>query len=365
MKRFLICLTVVFMALAFVNCKTGGEGSIALPGGGKFNLSDLFGKGKGKITEPELGDIDTEYKNWESEDYRTWLAKEMPDHRIVYGNDQVNYADLRIPKNDKLKTAAGYPVALLLHGGAWQATRPLERTAPLAEALTDFGIVTYNLEYRRLGNPGGGYPGSFQDIGRAVDFLRVLAPEYNLDLSRVIFVGFSSGGHLALWAAGRHKIDASSPLFVEDPLPLKGVVALAAIANMQVAYDGGRDDQWTFLDVTTAQDAAQRYPYTSPYHMLPTGVPTTHIVGDLDNQWRINGIHQYVDKSIELGTEARVSDLIGAGEQDVADPCGPAWPTIAQEVFWALGEPMPDTDLTKSKFCPIKGRGYAPHFDYP
>ena len=353
MKRFLICLTVVFMALAFVNCKTGGEGSSALPGGGKFNLSDLFGKGKGKITAPELGDIDTEYQNYVALDFRSWLAKERADRRIPYGVERPNFADLRIPKNDKLKTADGYPVLVVIHGGSWAVGATLDQTDPLAEALTDFGIVTWNIEFSRLGNTGGGYPLTFLDVGEAIDYLRTLAPKYNLDLSRVLLMGHSSGGHLALWSAGRHKIDPSSPLYVADPLPVKGVISLGGIANMQMAYEGGRADMWTFLGVTTAADAEALYPNASPFLLLPTGVPTSNFVGSRDDAWRINGLHQYTEQSIALGTPSHVYDAPGGSEFDLIDPCSPAWPTIVQELFWLLGEPVPDTDLTKSKFCPL------------
>ena len=354
MKRFLICLTVVFMALAFVNCKTGGEGSSALPGGGKFNLSDLFGKGK--FDHSEGVDIDTTFRNLEAIDLYTWITKEAPTARVLYKNDWFTFADLRIPKTNKLKTADGYPVMVVIHGGAWNQTRSLDSVAPLAEALTDFGIATYNVEMTRIGNDGGGYPRTLQDVGEAVDYLRVLAPEWNLDLSRVIVVAHSSGGHIALWVSGRHKIDPSSPLYVPDPLPIKGVVSLAGIPNMELAYAGGRADMWTFLGVTTAEEAALLYPNTSAYHMLPTGVTTSHIIGTEDNDWRIETTQGYVDQVNALGGQARINIITGAGHYDMVDICSPVWPTIVQEVFWVLGEQPPSGNLNKSKFCPVTGR---------
>jgi len=360
MKRFLICLTVVFMALSLVNCKTGGE-SGALPGGGKFNLSDLFGKGKGKITEPELGDIDTEFRNWESQDTHMWLPKEVPDRRIAYRIDTFTFGDIRIPKNNKLRTAAGYPVMVMIHGGAWAANNSLDSVAPLAEALTDFGIATWNIEFSRLGNSRGGYPGTFQDVGQAVDYLRTLAPEWNLDLSRVVVMGHSSGGHLALWVSSRHKISPSNEeLYVADPLPIKGVVSLAGIPHLEGALiTGGRTDVLTlhgFLPFDPPSILLPYYPSTSPYHMLPTGVTTSHIIGTEDNDWRIAITEWYVDEATTLGGEARINMLNGANHFDVIDPCGPGWPTIVRELFWVLGEQPPSGDLNKSKFCPVTGR---------
>jgi len=176
-------------------------------------------------------------------------------------------------------------------------------------------------------------------------------------LSRVIVMGHSSGGHLALWVSSRANIDPASPLYVANPLPIKGVVSLAGIPNLEDALlIGGRTDVLTLLDVATAALADPLYPNTSPFHMLPTGVPTSHIIGTLDNPWRIDITEQYVDEAITLGTEARINMLDGANHFDVIDPCGPAWPTIVRELFWTLGEQAPSGNLNKSKFCPQNGR---------
>ena len=338
------------MALAFVNCKTGGEGSSILPGG------------HGKSGKPNLNvgcegeDIDTAFHNYSAQDTINWIPREMPDARKAYLNNSLTYGDLRIPKDDKLKSADGYPVIIMIHGGGWTQSYSLDYVAPLTEALTGFGIATWNIDFRRIGN-GGAYPRTFQDVGAATDYLRTLAPEWNLDLSRVIVMGHSSGGHLALWVASRANIDPASPLYVANPLPIKGVVSLAGIPNLQRAYEyGGRSDVLTLLGGIDGAAALPLYPNTSPFHMLPTGVPTSHIVGTEDNAWRVEITHEYVNQAIALGGEAHIDVPVNANHFDVIDPCGPAWPTIVQEVFWALGEQLPDGNLNKSKFCPVNGR---------
>src|SRR5207302_9122787 len=110
-----------------------------------------------------------------------------------------------------------------------------------ADALKAEGIATWNVEYRRLGESGSGWPGTYLDVGRAVDHLRTIARQYELDLSRVVVVGHSAGGHLAMWVAGRSRIPVSSPLYAADPLRMRGVVDLAGpldvSANIQ-GYEG-------------------------------------------------------------------------------------------------------------------------------
>ena len=310
------------------------------------------------------GSIDTTYLNWGKQDPRTWLPKTQPDRRITYKNSgflysdqQSHFGDLRIPKNNKLKTAAGYPLIIMVHGGAWRSNTTLDRVAPLIEALTDEGMATWSIEFSRLGNTGGGYPGTFRDVGEGVDYVRTLAPEWNLDLNRVIILGHSSGGQLGLWAASRHNLSLSSPLYVANPLPVKAVVSLAGIASLEYALvTGGRTDILTFLDVPDAASAVPLYPSTSPYHMLPIGIPTSHIVGTADDPWRIAAIHQYVDAVTALGGTVHLSEPVGANEMDIIDPCSPSWPTVVREVYWAFGIPAPTRDLNYSKFCPMNGR---------
>src|SRR6185295_110755 len=95
------------------------------------------------------------------------------DARLRYGPDPLQFGDLRLPKG-----AGPHKVAILIHGGYWRAQYDLEYTGHLCAALTRAGIATWNLEYRRAGNPGGGWPGTFQDVAMGADYLRELAGKY-------------------------------------------------------------------------------------------------------------------------------------------------------------------------------------------
>src|SRR6478752_1234869 len=134
------------------------------------------------------------------------LLKEAaaPGERIPYGKGTLQFGDLRVPDGP-----GSHPVAILVHGGCWsaklgqlpEAATSLDLLRPLAAALVQNGIATWNVEYRRLGNDGGGWPGTYEDLANATDFIRELAPKHHLDLQRIVLVGHSSGGHLALWLA--------------------------------------------------------------------------------------------------------------------------------------------------------------------
>ncbi len=151
------------------------------------------------------------------------LPSRAPDHRLSYGQDSSQYGELRLPAGP-----GPHPVVVLIHGGCFKAAYATARDlAPMGDALKAEGIATWNVEYRRLGQPGGGWPGTYLDVGRAVDRLRALAGRYRLDLDRVVLLGHSAGGHLAMWAAARPRVPAGSPLYLADPLPVRGAIDLA------------------------------------------------------------------------------------------------------------------------------------------
>lgn len=129
--------------------------------------------------------------------------------RISYGAQPEQFADLYLP--DAAPGDDAIPVVVLIHGGFWRAKHALDLTEPLAHDLCDAGFAAWNIEYRRVAQPGGGWPGTLLDVADAIDRLAEVAPAQGLDLDRVALVGHSAGGHLALWAAGRAAISDGSP----------------------------------------------------------------------------------------------------------------------------------------------------------
>jgi acetyl esterase/lipase len=156
--------------------------------------------------------------------------------RIAYGSDPMQFGELHV-----LSTKGPHPLAIVVHGGCWLAKLgdldpravAMDNMRPLAAALNDAGIATWNIEYRRIGSPGGGWPGTFRDVGSGADFVRTLTRDQQIDLTRVIAVGHSAGAHLALWLAARPKLMQSSELYVSNPLRVTGVVSLDGPADLK------------------------------------------------------------------------------------------------------------------------------------
>jgi acetyl esterase/lipase len=173
-----------------------------------------------------------------------------------------------------LRVPAGqgpHPVVVLIHGGCFKAAYATVRDlAPMGDALKDSGIATWNVEYRRVGQPGGGWPGTYLDVGRAVDHLRALEREHALDLRRVVVVGHSAGGNLAMWAAARARLPVGTTLHMRDPLPVRGVVNLAGP-----------------LDLTANIASYQSLCRDTVITALMGGTPVAVLEGDLDHSHQV------------------------------------------------------------------------------
>jgi pimeloyl-ACP methyl ester carboxylesterase len=197
-----------------------------------------------------------------------------------YGSDPLQQGELRLPKGK-----GPFPVAVVIHGGCWDAKmEDWQGTAPLAEALAARGIASWNIEYRRTGDPGGGYPGTFQDVAAATDYLAVLAKTQPLDLGHVAVVGHSAGAHLALWVAARPTLHDP----IAGAMTVKPVTAVAIDGPGTLAPFVGIDAEVCgapaivpFMGGTPAEKPAA-YTLASPQDHLPLGVHQLIVVGVLD-----------------------------------------------------------------------------------
>lgn len=248
-----------------------------------------------------------------------WKATTAPDARFVYGNDSApQFADLRLPSN--AMPPDGYPVIVFIHGGAWRSEWSKNYTEAFVEALTRQGFATWDLEFRRLGQRDGGYPGTFEDIADGADHLRVIAQNHPLDLNQVIAVGHSSGGHLALWLAGRHHLSESSVLYRPEPLALNGVISIAGVNDLEMSYTlGERKDVLTLIGVDSLDAGVHRFEETNPARLLPFGVSQTLMIGDQDSQWRLEMTQRYAENATAVGDTPRVVIVPGANHMDVVD----------------------------------------------
>jgi acetyl esterase/lipase len=251
-----------------------------------------------------------------------------PGQRIAYGQDPLQFGDLRVPSGGDSQ-----PVVVVVHGGFWRSQYGLDLMSALSAALTADGWATWNIEYRRLGDPGGGWPGTFLDVAQATDHLRQLAGSYRLDLSRVTALGHSAGGHLALWLAGRSRIPAGGPLHATDPLRIRQIVCLAGVADLRQAWQlrlGGGVVQ--SLVGGTPEEVPDRYASASPAALLPLGLAVRQVLvhGGRDTIVPPEISRSYQQTALARGDNAILIELPDAGHFEVIDPRDKAWERIRQ-----------------------------------
>jgi len=270
-----------------------------------------------------------------------WLPKTQPGVRILYASESaLQFGDLRLPAGAPPKS--GFPVVIFVHGGAWLSDWNKNYSERFVESLAGKGFATWDLEFRRMGNSGGGYPGTFLDIAAGTDHLRILAKSYPLDLGRVVAVGHSSGGHLALWLAGRKNVPTASSLYTINPLPLAGVVSLAGVNDLERSLElGNRKDVLDLLDIESQQAAGNHFAETNPRRLLPFGIPQALIVGTLDAEWRIAMTREYAEAARATGDSVELTIPEGANHFDVVDPEGPAVAMVAEVIRRMAGNSAP------------------------
>jgi acetyl esterase/lipase len=256
--------------------------------------------------------------------------RRTPDAVVPYGPAPAQVAELFLPK-----TKGPHPVVVLLHGGCFlKEFEGLAQTSAIAADLAGRGYAVWNVDYRKLGEPGAGYPGTFQDVAAAIDALRQQAATHDLDLGRVVALGHSAGGHLALWAASRGRIPAASPLHVVDPLALSAAIALAGIGDLKgqgrvFALPCGDDTLDRLVDAGRRKDP---YADTSPAALLPPAAKVVMVHGVFDSVMPPHTGLAFADQVRRAGGRAEVVTIPDAGHFDVVIPTTAAWREVVAVV---------------------------------
>jgi acetyl esterase/lipase len=242
------------------------------------------------------------------------------DHRISYGTDPFQFCDLRLPQAD-----GPHPVAVMIHGGFWRSIYGLNYFSHACAALTAAGIATWNIEYRRLGNPGGGWPGTFDDVAKAAEHLGAIGKQFNLDVDRTIAIGHSAGGHLALWIASRKK-------FVSGAISLAGVVDLCRAWELRLSNAVVAD-----LLGGSPDNVPERYKFASPIEQLPLGIPQRLFHGTSDSSVPYEVSERYVHTAHLLGDDAELITLVNVGHFELIDPRTKEFELVRQSALHLLG----------------------------
>jgi acetyl esterase/lipase len=297
------------------------------------------------------------------------LTAARPDayHTVHYGPGVDQFGELWPAAGGPTPVPGGpspAPVVVLVHGGYWRDRYRLDLMHAMAADLSGRGYAVWNVEYRRVGSPGGGWPGTFLDVAAALDALADLAGQHRLDLGRVSVVGHSAGGHLALWACGRHRLtestaldadprsgpearhgtetqhgtealsgteappeeEALSPLFAPPRVAPALAVSLAGVCDLRMAAALRlSDDAVLGLLGGAPGEVPDRYDLACPTRLLPMGVPQVALHGTDDVDVPLELSTRYADLA---GAECDLLVLPGVDHLALIDPASAAWPSV-------------------------------------
>ena len=251
------------------------------------------------------------------------LPPPRADARIAYGSDPNQFLDLRLPSS-KQESKPPYPLVINIHGGFWRAKYNLDHAGHLCAALTTRGVATANLEYRRVGNDGGAWPGTFSDIRSAYHFLVQNAQAHHLDSRRIVVMGHSAGGQLALCLAAHES-------------SITRVISLGGVVDLQRTYELhlSNDAVVEFLRGTPTE-VPDHYREANPMELSIPQARQWLIHGSADDTVPPAFSRDYVAaKQKRPGKEkedVHLLEIPGAGHTDLIDPRTQPWKQIEETV---------------------------------
>lgn len=253
--------------------------------------------------------------------------------RLAYGDDSRQFGDLFLPPGGKRP----FPAVIAIHGGFWRTAWTLDHLSHLCAALAADGIAVWSLEYRRLGEPGGGWPGTFQDVARGAAHLWTIANEHRIDTRNVTVLGHSAGGHLAAWLASLDRVPLGSEI-AAAPLPLHAAISLAGVLDLRRAWELRLSDDVVrdLLGGTPAQ-APERFAAASPIALLPARRLVALVHGTNDTIVPATISRAYRQAATAAGDPATLMELPGCGHFELIDPSTTWWPVIAAHIRGITG----------------------------
>ena len=259
----------------------------------------------------------------------TPASKLPPACQIAYGDHPDQVGNLHLPIGE-----GPWPTVTLIHGGFWKWGWDRTLMTPLAHDLAHRGIAAWNIEYRRVGQPGGGWPGTLEDVAAAVDVLEAMQ---HVDASRVVTVGHSAGGQLAVWLAARHRLPEGVPGAAPRVRPCAAVSQAGVVDLVRGAADDLGDGACVAFVGGSAAEVPQRYSVASPAALLPLGVPVLLVHGGRDDIVPPSQSRDYADVARLGGEQVDLAEFPAADHFDVIEPGDESWSVTCSWLDRAVG----------------------------
>ena len=224
---------------------------------------------------------------------------------IQYGADINNIGDIYIPG------CIGRGIVCLFHGGFWKIPYDKAQFNNVAEKLAKIGFVVWNIEYRRLGYPGAGYPGTFNDVVGAINYLEEIIRKYELNKQQIIIAGHSAGGQLTLW------LGANTEMLNVEP---KMVIGLAPVVDLEKCYESSDRNNFVYdLLKCSPTENNELYKIVSPIRLISNSIKQAIVYSEKDDVLPVVEIEEYIKRVRDLNGEIEIAKIEKGGHMDFLD----------------------------------------------
>jgi acetyl esterase/lipase len=253
-----------------------------------------------------------------------------PARQIAVGDHPDQVGNLHLPVGD-----GPWQTIVLIHGGDWKWGWDRTLMTPLAHDLARRGYAVWNIEYRRVGQEGGGWPGTLEDAAAAIDHLDEVGA---VDTGRVVTVGHSAGGHLAVWLAARHRLPAGAPGATPRVRPGAAVSQAGLVDLVRGDADDLGGGACAALLGGSAEEVPDRYAVASPAALLPLGLPVLLVHGGHDVDVPVSQSRAYEAAARAAGDEVELVELPDADHFDVVEVDHPSWLAVVARLPGLFGD---------------------------
>ncbi len=246
------------------------------------------------------------------------LPPPPPDKRESYGGDRSQFVEIYLPPGK-----GPHPALMNLHGGFWRAKYDLAHAGHLCRAFGNAGVAAFNVEYRRVGNEGGGWPGTFADVRSAYRYIRQESARFQLAVDRLVVMGHSAGGQLALCLAA-HESSVTRVVSLAGVVDLQRAFALHLSHDAVVDFLGGKPDE-----------VPEHYREADPSELRVSGARQWLVHGSEDDTVPVDFAREYVRGKKARGENVDLVEISHCGHFDLIDPSAAAFKQVTATVLAA------------------------------